>query len=455
MSLDRSKRPIGSEKIKFIAPDIQKIVLGNGLEVLFCEKKDLPIIRINFLVNSGSKVDPNESKGLCNLLSMCIDEGAGEYTALQLADKFEMLGAQFSSACNEDVSVISLQVLSDNFIPALKLLTDIITKPHFEESDFEREKNKVLVRLNQSKVQTDYIADIAFEYFLFGEGSSYAYPVSGIEETVQNIQADKIRNMYKNSFSPTNSTMVVVGNIDMGLLQKELKPGIEHWQDRTIKNISVVNTSVKTQKKIFIINKTNAVQTEIRTGHITSKRSEIDYFQKQVVNLILGGQFSSRLNSNLREKNGYTYGVHSRFNYLKDAGYFAVSTSVDGTNTANALREIHKELNKINDGISEEELSFAKSSLIKKYPSNFETYSQIAINISSKVIHNLPDNYFENYIENLKTLDLEGVNKVSSSSIYYDKLVTVLVGDSTKILGQLSENEFGQITVLEIDELFH
>jgi len=455
MLFDRSKRPSESGEIKFIAPDIQKVVLNNGLEVLLCEKKELPMIRINFLVNSGSKLDPIESKGLCNLLSMCIDEGAGEFNALQLADKFEMLGAHFSAACNADFSVLSLQVLSENFIPALKLLTTVITQPHFEESDFKREKNKVLVRLNQSKTEPDYIADIAFEYFLFGKSSPYAYPVSGIEGTVQNIDADKIRNVYKNNFNPTSSTVVVVGNIDMDSSQKELMSGFEQWENKIIKNISFVNTSIGSQQKVFVINKANAVQTEIRMGHLTSKRNEIDYFQKQVVNLILGGQFSSRLNSNLREKNGYTYGVHSRFNYLKDAGFFAVSTSVDGANTVNALREIQKELNKIKDGITIEELVFAKSSLIKKFPSNFETYKQIAINISTKVIHNLTDNYFNTYVENLKTLDLVNVNKIASGSIYPDKLVTVLVGDSTKILSELNENEFGQISVLEIDDLFH
>lgn len=455
MLFDRSKRPIGSEEIKFIPPDIQKITLNNGLEVLLCEKKDLPIIRINFLVNSGSKLDPDESKGLSNLLTMCIDEGAGEFTALQLADKFEMLGAHFSAACNEDVSVVSLQVLSENFIPALKLLTSVITQPHFEDTDFAREKNKVLVRLNQSKAEPDYIADIAFEYFLFGKASPYAYPISGIEETIKNIRADEIKNMYKNNFNPTNSTMVVIGNIDMESLQNELMPGLEQWENKIIKNISFVNTSIGSKQNTFIINKANAVQTEIRTGHFSSKRSEYDYFQKQVINLTLGGQFSSRLNSNLREKNGYTYGIHSSFNYLKDAGYFAVSTSVDGANTANALREIQKELNKIKDGITEEELAFAKSSLIKKYPSNFETYRQIATNISTKVIHNLPDNYFNTYIDNLKTLDLDNVNKVVSGSIYPDKLVTVLVGDSTKIFSELNEDEFGQVSVFEIDELFH
>jgi zinc protease len=170
--------------------------------------------------------------------------------------------------------------------------------------------------------------------------------------------------------------------------------------------------------------------------------------------MILGGQFSSKLNLNLREKNGYTYGVHSRFSYFKEAGYFAVSTSVDLNNTANALNEIYKEIEKIRNGISNDELSFTKSSLTKKYPSNFETYRQIAANISSKVIHNLPNDYFETYINKINSLSLDDVNKIAYNSIYPDELITVLVGDSKSIFSQLSENDFGEITTLEFEEVF-
>jgi zinc protease len=196
------------------------------------------------------------------------------------------------------------------------------------------------------------------------------------------------------------------------------------------------------------------VQTEIRTGHLSSKRNEKDFLQKQIINLVLGGQFSSRLNLNLREKHGYTYGVHSRFNYFKEAGYFAVSTSVDIENTANALREIFSEINMIKEGITEEELRFTKSSLTKRFPSNFETYGQIASNISSKIIHNLPDDYFETYIQRVNSVSLEEVNKITVGSIYPDELITVLVGDSKKIIKQISKEEFGETIVIEYDDVF-
>ena len=453
MQIDRSRRPKSSEEIKFNTPGIQNFDLKNGLKVFFSEKKDLPIVRINFLVNNGSRFDPYDKKGLCNLLAMCIDEGAGEFNALQLADEFELLGAQFFVSCDTDVSLVSLQVLSEYFNPALKLLSNVITEPHFKDDDFEIQKNKVLVRLNQSKAEPDYIADVSFEYFLFGNDSPYAFPVMGIERTVQNIQPDFIRNLYNNNFAPLNSAMVVVGDINKDLLQLELESVFGKWNPAPLSDDSKVNFS-RTQRKVFIINKPDAVQTEIRTGHLSSKRNEKDFFQKQIINMILGGQFSSRLNLNLREKNGYTYGVNSRFSYLKEAGYFAVSTSVDLNNTANALIEIYQEIEKIRNGITNDELSFTKSSLTKKYPSNFENYRQIAANISSKVIHNLPDNYFETYINKINSLSLDDVNNIANNSIYPDELITVLVGDSKSIFSQLREKEFGEITTLEFEDVF-
>ena len=453
MQIDRSRRPKSSKEIKFNTPGIQNFDLKNGLKVFFSEKKDLPIVRINFLVNNGSRFDPYDKKGLCNLLVMCIDEGAGEFNALQLADEFELLGAQFFVSCDTDVSLVSLQVLREYFNPAIKLLSNVITEPHFKDDDFEIQKNKVLVRLNQSKAEPDYIADVSFEYFLFGNDSPYAFPVMGIERTVQNIQPDFIRNLYNNNFAPLNSAMVVVGDINKDLLRIELESVLGKWNQAPLSDDSKVNFN-RTQRKVFIINKPDAVQTEIRTGHLSSKRNEKDFFQKQIINMILGGQFSSRLNLNLREKNGYTYGVNSRFSYLKEAGYFAVSTSVDLNNTANALIEIYQEIEKIRNGITNDELSFTKSSLTKKYPSNFENYRQIAANISSKVIHNLPDNYFETYINKINSLSLDDVNNIANNSIYPDELITVLVGDSKSIFSQLREKEFGEITTLEFEDVF-
>lgn len=453
MEIDRTKRPQTSNKIKFNVPTIEFNKLKNGLKIFFSKKNELPIVRINMIVNSGSRFDPEKQKGLSNLLTMCIDEGAGEYDALQLANAFEMLGAQFSVASDFDISIVSLQVLSENFIPALKLFKSVITEPHINENDYNREKNKVLVRLNQAKVEPDYIADISFEHFLFGKESPYSYPVLGVEKDIENILPQNVKNYYQQKLTPINSSLVVVGNIDSKSLDKILQDEFNEWETNSAFHQPELNLK-KSPKKTFVINKPDSVQTEIRIGNQSSKRSESDFFQKQIINLVLGGQFSSRLNLNLREKNGYTYGIHSRFNYLKEAGYFEISTSVSTENTANALREIFSEIKRIRQGINADEIKFAKSSLSRRFPSNFETYRQISANISSKIIHNLPDDYFETYLQKLNSVSLDEVNKIAANSIYPEELITVLVGDSKKITELIKEEEFGEIVVLLFGDVF-
>jgi len=453
MKIDRSKQPPTTGEINFNLPTIGSYVLGNGLKIFSSEKNNLPIIRITLIVNSGSRFDPKEKKGLSNLLTMCIDEGAGNYNALQLADEFEMLGAQFSVASDSDISIISLQVLSENFIPALKLFKSVITQPHLNEDDYNRERRKVLVRLNQVKVEPDYIADISFENLLFGKECPYSYPVLGLEKDIENIIHQNIRDYYQQKFTPLNSTLVVVGNTDSNSLVKILENEFGSWETLSTLNQPELNLN-KLPKKTFIVNKPNSVQTEIRTGHLSSKRNLDDFFHKQIVNLVLGGQFSSRLNLNLREKHGYTYGVHSRFSYLKEAGYFGVSTSVGIENTTKALKEIFSEIRNIKEGITTEEIKFAKSSLTRRFPSNFETYRQISSNISSKVIHNLPDDYFETYIQKINSVSLEEVNDIANNSIYPEDLITVLVGDSKKIFEQVKSEELGETIVLEFEDVF-
>jgi zinc protease len=311
----------------------------------------------------------------------------------------------------------------------------------------------VLARLEQAKAEPDYVAEVSFEHILFGKDSPYAFPSLGIESSVHNIQIESVRDLYQKKFSPFNSSVVVVGNMNLKSLQTELSEAFRNWSVKTTVEEPLLNFT-RPKRKIFVINKNNALQTEIRTGHLSPKRSEKDFFQKQIMNLALGGQFSSRLNLNLREKNGYTYGIHSRFNYFKEAGYFAVSTSVDIENTTNAIREIYSEINKIKDGISKAELEFSKSSLTKRFPANFETYRQIASNISSKIINNLPEDYFETYIEKVNSVSLDEVNKVTFESIQPEELITVLVGDSKTILGQINEVEFGERIVLEFEDVF-
>jgi zinc protease len=428
-------------------PSQSKFSLNNELDIYFVKKNDLPIVRLNVIINAGSKFDPLNKKGTSNLLTMCIDEGAGKYNALELSEQFDLLGAHFSLNCNNDTIQITLQTLKENFRAALDLLGKILTKPHLTEKEFEREKSKIQTRLKQLSDDPDYLANTAFESLLFGDKHPYSFPVLGLDDNIANISNDDIKSFYKKYILPNNSFIIAVGDITETELKENLNEKISVWEKGNA-DFQVGTASSPDNKTVYIVNKKDSVQTEIRIGHHSTGKKSKDYFSKHLLNTILGGQFTSRINLNLREKHGYTYGAGSSFNYYKDDAYFGVSTSVGIENTAKALNEIYYELNNIHCGVTEEELSFAKSSIIRKFPLNFETFRQVASHIIGKVIYDLPDDYFDKYIENIKSVTIDEVNKAATDNIFSNSEMTVLVGDKDKLLEQLKDNNFGEINVV-------
>lgn len=442
--LNREIKPSNKNEIKFRLPEIERFSLPNGLKVIFIRKNKLPIVQLNFLFNSGSKFDPADKKGLANLLSMVIDEGAGQYNSLELSDEFDKLGSHFNIHTSEDSMFFSLQSISENFNRSVELVSTVIKEPHFNEKDFERERRKIITRIMQIKDEPDEIADIVFGKAVFGNSNPYAFPVIGYQKDLEKLSINDIKDFYSCHFTPNNGCVIAVGDISVNELKDRLSA---LFSDMKFKPVSEVNSFSGGEKKyrLHIADKKNSVQSELRIGHSASRRSEKDYYSKTLLNMILGGQFSSRINLNLREKNGFTYGATSRFNYLKEDAYFSVSTSVNSENTVPALKEIINELKAIKGGIKKEELEFAKSSLIRKFPSNFETGRQLAYNLAATVIHSLPEDYFNNYIENIRSVDLKEINRISEESIDSEQFIIVVVGDKNKLKPSLEEIAMGKI----------
>jgi zinc protease len=442
--LDRSKKPDPQEEIKFNLPQIERFKLKNKLEVLFIRKDNLPFIRFNLISESGSKFDPEEKKGLANLFSMVFDEGAGKFNSIELSEEFEILGSRFNISCFNDNIHLSLQTLTENLDRSLELFATIILQPHLDEKSFERERRKILTTIKQLQDSPEDIADIAFDRIVFGKENPYAFPTIGYAEDVNKISIDDIKNIYSNNFDPANSTLIVVGDSTKQQLENKLSIYLSDWKPANKNYESRLNLKEE-ELSIYLIHKDGSVQSEIRIGHLSGKRNNKDFFAKHLLNLILGGQFSSRINLNLREDKGYTYGATSRFNYLKDISQFFVSTSVGSENTANAISEILRELNEIKNGITYAELEFARSSVIRRYPGNFETHGQITANLASLVLHCLPDNYFDTYIDNLRNLKIEDINKAAFENIHPDKLSVLVVGDKNLVLPQLGNLNISEV----------
>jgi zinc protease len=443
----RHIKPLPAEEYKFSIPVISRFTLENGLHVLLVERHNLPIVRINLMSGCGAKLDPAGKKGLANLFAMSIDEGAGNYDALQLSNEFDIIGSDFDiHATNDNIYFLS-RLINENLNKTFELFSSVILHPHFNEKDFEREKRKVVTRLLQTQDDPDEIASNAFEYLIFNRKHPYAFPVIGREEDLGNITAGDVKEFYRKTLLPTRSHLIIVGNIDRNHAEELSEKYFSNWQTMSFNGRSDGTLEIN-KPGIYFIDKPGSVQSEVRMGHITEVRNKQNYFPRMLLNLVLGGQFSSRINLNLRENKGYTYGAFSNFNFLKDAAYFYVSTSVGQENTFNSINEIRKELTAIKEGVTQEELTFAKTSLMRKFPSNFETNGQIASSISRMIMYDLPDDHFKNYLQLIHDVSLEQVNNAAIKYIKPEEITTLIVGDKKEILKQFTGEE--KLTELDL-----
>ncbi len=450
--IDRSAPPKISDDINFNLPPLQKFGLANGLEIYFSEKNSLPIVVLNFVLKRGSVHDPKGKSGLANLTGMVIDEGANGYDALQIDEMFEALGTIFGVTVERDSIFFSLVSLKKNFEKSLEILSWILQKPNFHKEDFLREKEKLLSEIIRLKDEPSFVADWALDYYL-AKNTPYAYPNIGVSEEIKNITLTDVKDFYNSNFSPRNMFLTAVGNLNKSEFEELLNKYFGEWNtDGSDEQEPLVPE--ESSRKIILVNKPDAAQSEIRIGNLATPRHSPDYFAKKIVNTILGGQFSSRLNHNLREEKGITYGVRTSFSHNLNFGFFESSAAVDTANTKLALVEFFKEFDLIREEIKNEEIEFAKSYLKKTYPSQFETYSKIVANISTQIIFDLPDDFFETYLDNISSVGEDEIKNAARNNIKPHNQIVVVVGNAEKLKDELAElAENNRFEVLQIEDL--
>ena len=448
MKTDRSSSPQPIGAIEFHLPKFNEFILNNGLKILFVKKDNLPVVQLNIIVNGGSKFDPVNKSGLAHLTSLLVDEGAGEYDSLQLDDEFESLGSIFGVSTDNDQIHLNVLTLKENLERSIELLSIVYQSPKFTEDDFSREQKKLATKITQNYDDPSFIATTNFDRILF-QGTNYQNSIIGKSSDINALTNEDVKNFYKKHFLPLDSQFVIVGNIEI----TELESLLNKYFDISSKNEIEKEITIPPQKqssKLYFIHKENAAQSEIRIGHISDRRNETDYFAKVIANSILGGQFSSRLNLNLREDKGFTYGISSAFFYHEDAGHFEISTSVNGKDTKEAIKEIQKEIAGVKTEITEEEIEFTKSYLVKRFPAMFETYSQIAHNLATMKKHSLSNNYFDKYIDKIDSCSKIEIEKIAKEKIISDELIYLVVGDKEMVLLQLKEIADSDIIELDV-----
>ena len=457
MSVDRSRLPIPGPDRPFHFPRIARRSLPNGLELRAVRHRSVPLVSMVLLVPGGSSVDPAGGHGLVSITAGLLDEGSRGQSALEIADRVARIGGDLDIEVGMDAVVIGMTTLDRFFETGLALVHEIVTAPNLANDDFNRIRNLRLERLKQMKDHAAAIAERAFARVLY-DSHPYGHLSLGSEPALTSMTVDATRALHAAMFAPAGSTLIVVGDRAEDELLDVAATMFEPWRaaasPMTIDRAAALTPPPATPLAgLAVIARPGAAQSELRIGHVCAPRSTPDYHKLLALNTILGGEFVSRLNLNLRESKGFTYGVRTGFNLRRGMGPFVMQTSVGTDVTGPAIHEALGEIRAIADSrpATNDEVLQAFASLSKGYPRGFETAGQVARSVAQLALHNLPDTYFKEFVPRLGQVSADDVSFAARQYLTPAKMSIVIVGDLDKIHGSLPGLGLGPHQVLTTD----
>lgn len=436
---------------KFTLPKIEKSKLSNGLEVWLVHQNELPIVSMNLVVQTGGTAD--SKSGLANVTANLLNTGTKTRSALDISNQMQSIGAQLGTGSDWDSSNVSMSTLTRNMDKALDVFSDVVVNPAFPDKELETQRRRAMVGFIQRKNNPNAVANVAYNSLLYGKNHPYGRQLSGDEESLKSITKDDIQKFYETYYRPNNATLIVVGDADSKTLLPKLEKAFANWKAADVPVAKIPAAPAFEKPGIYIVDKPGAAQSVVTIGHIGVERSNPDYFPLIVMNSLLGGQFTSRVNLNLREEKGYTYGARTGWSFRKGAGPFSASADVQTGVTKESVEEFMKELNGIRGDIpvTQMELEYNKQSIIRRYPSGFETIGQISNQLSNLLIYGLSDSYFNEYIQKVNAVSVADVNRVAKKYLNPSKMAIVIVGDKKVIEPRLKEIGGYSITYLDAD----
>jgi zinc protease len=425
--------------------------LANGLTVIYSERAGMPIAAANLVVRTGSDANPVDKPGLANFTAAMLDEGTATRPALQIADEVAQIGASLTTGSTMDSSTVSVRSLQKNFPAALGLLADVVLAPSFPADEIERQRASRLASLVQQREDPNAVASRVMAAALYGPQHTYGYTEIGTEQSVKAMSRADMLNFWKQNFVPNNAALIVAGPMKEAEIRQLVEKTLGAWQ-RGTPVTRTAGTPATTSARVIIVDKPGSQQTQLRVAAVGVPRSTPDYAPLRATNEALGGLFSSRINLNLREEHGYTYGAGSQFVFRKGAGPFIVFSGVRTDVTAPAVSEIMKELTRVVDGpLTRDELTMAKDSLVRSLPSDFETSGNTVASMSNLFVYDLGLDYYAKYPQMMSAVDVEGAHRAARAHIVPGSMVVVAVGDRAKIEPELKKLNLGKIEVWSAD----
>ena len=423
----------------------ERFQLPNGLTVLLAERPGVPVVTASLAVRTGSGANPPGKPGLASLAVDMLNQGTSTRSALQLADDLAQIGATLNTNSSMDASTLTVGSLRRNFPAALSLLADVTLRPSFPAEELERQRTARLANLVQQRSNSGNAANAAMAAALYGPNHPYGFPEVGTTASIKAINREELQSFWKQHFVPGNAALIVAGSINSAELRKLVQGAFGGWAGVASSGVAP-GVPATTGARLVFVDRPGAPQTQLRVASIGVPRSSPDYMRLRVMNGILGGLFSSRINMNLREEHGYTYGANSQFIFRRGAGPFLVASGVRTDVTAPAVSEIFKEVEKIvQTPVTPDELTMVKDNIARSFPSDFETSARTANSLSTLFVYGLPLDYYGTLAERALAVTAADVQDVARRYLVLEKLVVVAVGDRSRIGPELEALRSGPV----------
>ena len=425
-------------------PTFERQTLANGMRLIVAPVPKLPVISMMAIIDAGASCDLAGREGLAQLTARALVEGTRTLDGPELNERLEGIGASVDPSTDWDYVAASTTVMSARAPAALALLAEILMVPSFPEREIERLRHERHSELLQQRAEPRGLADEMFSRFLYGAKSRYAEPEGGNERSILSIIRDDIVAFHRDRYRPGATTLIMAGDISPDDALRIAESNFAEWTGPATSAPAVHDRAESAERRVRIVAKDDAPQSELRIGHVGVSRSHPDYFGIVIMNAILGGLFSSRINLNLREVHAYTYGAYSHYDWRRGAGPFVVSTAVKSDVTDGAVREILHEIDRMRDvEPTDDELSLATSYLDGVFPIRYETTSAIAGALASLTVYGLPDDYFDRYRDNIRSVTSADVLTAARRHLHPESLQVTIVGDPAAVSAPLERLQLG------------
>lgn len=451
--LDRTVIPPAGKTPELRVPTWTKAVLPNGSTLIVSERPGLPLVSFSVTFIGGSnQFEPAGKRGLGTMTGSMLSEGTTSKTGDQLSDALQTLGTNVSISIGAEEGSMNFVSTTRNFEATLALLADMMLNSTFPAPSLERLRGRTLVALTAQKDQPTAVGAQVFAKILYG--SSHPYGQRATEASTKAITRDDVVAFQKAYFQPGRAIITVVGDVKAANVKASIEKVFASWSKAGEKaSFDYPKLPERQPATIYLVDKPGAAQSVVNIGLPGPPRNTPDYFALQVLNMILGGQFQSRLNANIREQKGYSYGVSSNFAYGKGPGAFRAGGNIFSDKTDAALIEFMKELKGIvgERPITDEELKTAKDALIQGLPQRFASVSAIGNSINGLLVQGLPDNYYQNYAKAVSAVTKEDLTRVANLYIDINHLAIVIVGDRATVEARLKAINIAPITILDLE----